>query len=198
MSVNVTKEKILKVAEECFALYGFDATSTRQLAQKSGVNMSMLQYYFGCKEKLLETLLINQSDLIREELSPLLTMEGTAWQRLEKMQHIIVDHAWEHRKLFKIVMQELLLHQREMMANISHKSFSETFSVMREVIADGIAKKEFRDGVDADLVISMVKGTLFFVLNLQMPLGPPEQEMETTKERAHAFFSSVLERYLLP
>ncbi|RXK86320.1 TetR/AcrR family transcriptional regulator [Filimonas effusa] len=198
MSVNVTKEKILRVAEECFALYGFDATSTRQLAQKSGVNMSMLQYYFGCKEKLLETLLINQSELIREELSPLLAMEGSAWQRLEKMRHVIVEHAWQHRRLFKIVMQELLLHQREVIANISHQSFSETFSIMREVIADGIARKEFREGVDADLVISMVKGTLFFVLNLQMPLVPQEQEMEATKERAHAFFKSVLERYLLP
>jgi AcrR family transcriptional regulator len=37
-----------------FAEKGFDATSTRDIAKSAGVNVSMISYYFGSKEKLFE------------------------------------------------------------------------------------------------------------------------------------------------
>jgi len=36
---------------------GFDGTSVRDIAQKAGVNLAMISYYFGSKEKLLEALI---------------------------------------------------------------------------------------------------------------------------------------------
>lgn len=197
MNKTPTSEKILKVAEECFSRYGFDATSTRQIARESGVNMSMLQYYFGCKEKLLETLLDSQSQLIRSQLEPLLTMEGSAILRLEQMQHIIVEHAWNHNRLYRIVMQELLLQQRETITGVAHQSYTYTFRIMKEVIEDGIRRGEFREDVDAELIISMLKGTLFFILNLQSTFCPADTQPPPSKERVHEFFSNILERYLL-
>lgn len=197
MSVNVTREKILQAAEDCFSQYGFDATSTRQLAKESGVNMSMLQYYFGNKEKLLETLLVSQSTIIMAELKPLAEMEGTSWERLEKMQHIIVEYSWIHRKLYKILMQELLLHQRQSLTEIAQQSFSDTFRIMRQVIVKGMENKEFRSDTDADLLISMVKGTLFFILNLQSSIMCEEVNIATSQERVHQFLTDILRRYLL-
>lgn len=47
-----TKEAILDSALELFALQGYDATSTRQIAQKSGANLSAISYHFGSKEGL--------------------------------------------------------------------------------------------------------------------------------------------------
>ena len=46
--------QILEVAETLFAEKGFDATSTRDIAKSAGVNVSMISYYFGSKEKLFE------------------------------------------------------------------------------------------------------------------------------------------------
>ncbi len=51
------KEKILEVAEELFAEKGFEGTSVRDIAQKAEVNIAMISYYFGSKEKLLEALI---------------------------------------------------------------------------------------------------------------------------------------------
>lgn len=47
-----TKERILQVATELFSKFGFAGTSVRDIAQKSGVNLSAVNYHFGSKHNL--------------------------------------------------------------------------------------------------------------------------------------------------
>jgi AcrR family transcriptional regulator len=47
------KDHILDVAERVFSELGFDGASTRVISGEAGVNMAMLNYYFGSKEGLL-------------------------------------------------------------------------------------------------------------------------------------------------
>jgi AcrR family transcriptional regulator len=47
-----TRERILRGALEVFGAQGFDGARTRDIAEVSGVNLGLLQYYFGGKEKL--------------------------------------------------------------------------------------------------------------------------------------------------
>lgn len=54
---EVDKNKIAKVARTLFAEQGFEASSTRQIAEKVGCNVAMIGYYFGSKEGLLDTIL---------------------------------------------------------------------------------------------------------------------------------------------
>ena len=51
------REHILIVAEALFGEKGFDGTSVRDIAQQAGVNLAMISYYFGSKEKLLEAMI---------------------------------------------------------------------------------------------------------------------------------------------
>ena len=44
---------ILDIAEELIAENGFEETSVRQICAKAGVNIAMISYYFGSKEKML-------------------------------------------------------------------------------------------------------------------------------------------------
>ncbi|MFK4985547.1 TetR family transcriptional regulator, partial [Klebsiella pneumoniae] len=50
------KEQILAVAERLFSEQDFDAVSVRDIAKEANVNVAMISYYFGSKEKLLEEL----------------------------------------------------------------------------------------------------------------------------------------------
>ncbi len=45
--------KILEVAEELIAQKGFEATSVRDICTKAEVNVAMISYYFGSKEKMM-------------------------------------------------------------------------------------------------------------------------------------------------
>lgn len=47
-----TKNRIIKVALELFAREGFDAISTRKIAQLARCNIASLNYHFGTKKKL--------------------------------------------------------------------------------------------------------------------------------------------------
>jgi AcrR family transcriptional regulator len=47
-----SRERILVVALSAFGLKGFEAVSTRDIAQAAGVNQPAIQYYFGNKEGL--------------------------------------------------------------------------------------------------------------------------------------------------
>ena len=50
------EENILFAAEKLFAEHGFQGTSTREISKAANVNISMISYYFGSKEKLYEKL----------------------------------------------------------------------------------------------------------------------------------------------
>jgi len=47
-----TRDRIARAALGVFAAQGYDGTTTRQIADTAGVNLGLLQYHFGAKEKL--------------------------------------------------------------------------------------------------------------------------------------------------
>lgn len=52
-----TKQRILDAAEHLFAKNGFHVTSLRSITGKAGVNLAAVNYHFGSKEALLESVL---------------------------------------------------------------------------------------------------------------------------------------------
>ncbi|WP_366658292.1 TetR family transcriptional regulator [Fodinicurvata sp. EGI_FJ10296] len=55
---------ILDAAEAIFADRGFDGASTRPIADRAGVNLALIHYYFGNKEKLFNAVFERRSDAI--------------------------------------------------------------------------------------------------------------------------------------
>src|SRR5271166_1839013 len=55
-----TRERIKRAARKLFALNGVDAVTVRDIVRAAGgKNVSALNYYFGSKEELIETLIRN-------------------------------------------------------------------------------------------------------------------------------------------
>ena len=50
-----TKDKILNIAENCFAQYGFDGSSIRDIVIEAKVNNAAIFYHFKTKQKLFES-----------------------------------------------------------------------------------------------------------------------------------------------
>lgn len=62
-----TRDRILEVALEQFAVRGFDATSMRQIAEELGITKAALYYHFSSKDEIVRTLL-TEIDSHTEEL----------------------------------------------------------------------------------------------------------------------------------
>ncbi|MEP6684170.1 MAG: TetR family transcriptional regulator, partial [Parafilimonas sp.] len=51
------KQHIIETTLHLFAEKGFEGTSIREIAEKASVNVAMVNYYFGSKEKLFEKII---------------------------------------------------------------------------------------------------------------------------------------------
>jgi NodT family efflux transporter outer membrane factor (OMF) lipoprotein len=64
---TTTRERLLEKAAELFADRGFDSVSLRDLTQAAGVNLAAVNYHFGSKEKLIESLIAGMVNALNEE-----------------------------------------------------------------------------------------------------------------------------------
>lgn len=55
-----TEERIKKAAREVFTQKGYAATRTRDIAEASGINLALINYYFRSKEKLFDIVMLEQ------------------------------------------------------------------------------------------------------------------------------------------
>ena len=63
------KAKILKVARRVFGEYGFHGTTTRLIAQETGIDISTLHYHWGDKASLYEAVILDITDNLKAELA---------------------------------------------------------------------------------------------------------------------------------
>ncbi|MBS1748801.1 MAG: TetR/AcrR family transcriptional regulator [Bacteroidetes bacterium] len=151
---------ILEVAEQLFAEKGFDGTSVRDIAGKAGVNLAMISYYFGSKEKLMASLIDFRSGYTRGILEELNKDESLSpWNKVERLIDLYVDKILNNYKFHCIMTQHLPTVQsdeiREMITDIKTKNFEQ----VKKIITEGQRKRVFRK-VDMELTVGTVMGTI--------------------------------------
>lgn len=67
-----TEEKIKEAARKVFTRKGYAATRTRDIAEESGINLALLNYYFRSKEKLFEIVMMEKMQKLLGIMGPLL------------------------------------------------------------------------------------------------------------------------------
>jgi AcrR family transcriptional regulator len=157
------KAHILAVAEQLFADNGFDGTSVRDIAQLANVNLAMISYYFGSKEKLLEVLIEDRAGYtlgIIEELSKNQTL--TPWDKIDRLVDFYVERILNNHRFHCIMSQQFNNARspeiKEQLINIKLRNLEQ----IKKVIADGQKKKMFCK-VDIELTMASVFGTLTHV-----------------------------------
>ena len=154
------KEHIINVAIDLFAEKGFEGTSIRDLAGKAEVNVAMINYYFGSKEKLFEYMVEFKSTYIRERLEEITNNEQTS--DIEKIDAIIEHYVHRfitNHKYHRVLHQELLLLQREKIHAAIIKTFSKNTAFIKAIIENGIKNKVFRK-VDPEFTIITIIGNI--------------------------------------
>lgn len=60
-------DRILNAAEELFALHGYDGVTLRTLANTAGVDVALINYYFGPKQQLFDTVFKRRAQILNEQ-----------------------------------------------------------------------------------------------------------------------------------
>lgn len=200
------KDHILDVAEKVFSELGFDGASTRVISGEAGVNMAMLNYYFGSKEGLFLAVIERKITSFQNILQILGNDERiSSWGKIESYIEIYGDRVVNNNCFQKLLYQELTMNRRtelaEKIRSILMKSVSEVFKILQEGIDNG----EFRKDTDMQMVVATLYGTKNFILNTPLMsssmLGYDILDdnilEEQFKPRIKTYLKNLLKAYLL-
>ncbi|MEO8086103.1 MAG: TetR family transcriptional regulator [Bacteroidota bacterium] len=203
MSSIEAREKIMNAAEELFAESGFDNTSVRQLALKAKVNVAMISYYFGSKEKLFETLIEDRTSFLRQKIQELNMEDISSWQKVNMMVELFVDRFFDKRQMHRIMHREMGMSHRSKLTEVISGTLSKNANELRQLLNDGIRKKEFRK-IDVEMMMASFVGTLWQVIgsyNLTcrvLGVKPEKSGVpgEVVKERLKAHLKELFKSHL--
>ncbi|HRU59901.1 MAG: TetR family transcriptional regulator [Bacteroidota bacterium] len=200
------REQILDVSERLFSEKGFEGTSVRLIASEAGVNVAMISYYFGSKEKLFESLVERKVLLMRERLENLSLEIADPLERMLAIADLYLGKMIAQRPFHRIVFRELTLQQR----GDAHEKIAESIygnaRMVMDTLREGIHTGRFRQ-VDVEVTFLNFIGMLQFIVNGSQPLierivgatfSDSEDALTVLRERLRAHLHDFIRHYLLP
>jgi AcrR family transcriptional regulator len=158
------KTHIINTAVELFAEKGFEGTSIRDIATKASVNVAMINYYFGSKEKLFECMVEEKAAYTRGILEEIVNDQSLS--EIEKIDRIIDSYVlrlFTNRIFHRVIHQEMMLSHRESLQQVIVNILFPNSVIIKGLIEAGIKKGVFKK-VDSTLVIATLIGTINQVL----------------------------------
>lgn len=160
MEFNEKQLHILNISEKLFACKGFDGTSIRDIAEAAGVNIAMISYYFGSKEKLMEALFVLRTHHLPLVLESLLKQEDLS--PFDKISIIIDDYVsrvTEKLTFYKIMLFEQTLEKNSAITRLLNDLKRQNGLLLEKIIKEGQKKKVFKKDIDVVLLMSTLNGT---------------------------------------
>ena len=155
---------ILDVAEELIAKKGFDGTSVRDICTKANINVAMISYYFGSKEKMMSYLYQYRVQRTKESFSEFAQTikEGKPEMQMKELIKHVVSQLFKYNYFHGFVTQELR-HTEHLKDDLLE--FYTTFtSKIEDVIKKGVVTGVFTNAPKAEDVLTLILGSALFVI----------------------------------
>ncbi len=161
MEWNEKQIKILEIAEKLFAENGFDGTSIRQISKEADINIAMISYYFGSKEKLLEALLLYRTGDFNMELEHLVSKGQGFLKTVDDIVELVVKKIHRNRRTYKIIHFEYSNDNRNIDFDSYIEQKKENYKLIQNFVTRGQEAGVFAKNVSTELIIPTVLGTYF-------------------------------------
>lgn len=195
MSINDKQIQILEVAEKLFAEHGFDGTSVRQIAQGAEINIAMISYYFGSKEKLLEALFNFRMEDFRMELETLISKKTNHLETLDTIIALIIKRINRNRLTHKILNFEFSNESRDIDFENYISQKRNNYKLFEAFVQDGQNAGAFVKNVNIKLIVPTIVGT-FFHLYYNQRFFKSFMELENTPEALDEFVHNTLTKHI--
>ena len=169
MEFNDKQIEILNVAERLFAEEGFDGTSVRDIAKKANINVAMISYYFGSKEKLLEALVINRIGTMKLRLENLLQEDSTPIEKIDKLVAYYINQINTNRSIYQILHFELSTKKREINTDAFTEVKKNNLKIMENIVKEGQLQGIFQPNINIALLSPTIIGSLIY-FHMNKPL----------------------------
>lgn len=196
--MNVISEKhvfILHKAEELFAKKGFDATTVRDIAKAAHINLAMISYYFGSKDKLLEKLFAYRMSIITEDLQRL--FENQSLSPLQKLQTFVEEYiarVFRKQDFYKIVLCEQIINNNPKVIELMQEWRMKNLKLVELIVKQGQDQEVFSTDVDVHLLLNSIVGT---VIQTVINKGVYKEPGKNIKSADKAFDDNLKQKLLV-
>lgn len=165
--MEISKEEhILIVAEEIFAQKGFSGTSTREICKEAEVNISMISYYFGSKEKLYERIFEYRMKESQSFAKEIMDQPGVdEWQKMSNLVDQFMSRIIKLKSFYKIVQREQLRNNNCYIVEFLKTSKMSFLNFYKELFESGYKNGVFTKKPKLEFVHSTIAGSLFAGIN---------------------------------
>ncbi|MEO8253632.1 MAG: TetR family transcriptional regulator [Flavobacterium sp.] len=184
MDLNEKQIHILQIAENLFAENGFEGTSIRTIAKQAEINVAMVSYYFGSKEKLLETLIVYRTSDLKIQIENLSQENLDPVEKIDKMVELYVNRIRCNKGIYRILHFEFSSEEKEDKMKVLNEVRDRNLKSLETIIQEGQQKGIFRKDIIIQLIPATILGT-FFHFNMNKSYFKKLLVLETDEEFDH-------------
>ena len=192
IELNDKQIEILQVAEKLFAEEGFDGTSIRDIAKMANVNIAMISYYFGSKEKMLEALVLSRITDMRLQLENLYNENIPPFAKVDRMVELYITRINKNRCIYQILHSEFSNKKRE----LNFEGFTEmkksNLETFRNIIKEGQDSGDFQQDINVALLPPIIMGT-YFQFHTNKPFYKQILDLKTEEEYNHYISTTLIQ-----
>lgn len=162
------QKNILNVAQRLFACHGFAGTSVRDIAKEAEVNIAMISYYFGSKEKLLEAIFRRHAESVRLQIESILyNTDLTPLQKVEKLIDHYIEKYFSKQDFHRLVMREQISTKESPIHSMLTDLKIQNSNLIGQLISEGQKKGDFKKNIDISLMMATMLGTTNQLMSTQ-------------------------------
>lgn len=156
--------KILDVAEELIAKKGFDGTSVRDISSKANINVAMISYYFGSKEKMLAYLYQYRVQKTRDSFAEFAQVikDGKPEMQMKEIIRYIVSQMFKYNYFHGFVRQEI--RHTELLKDELLEFYRTTVDHIDQVVKKGITTGVFHNAPKPEDILTTIIGPAVFAI----------------------------------
>lgn len=168
MLFNDKQIQIITAAEKLIADHGFEGTSVRDIADAAHVNLAMISYYFGSKEKLMEAVFAYRSASFKLELENMIRNEELG--PMEKVESLIdqyINKLMNQQCFHRVMVREQMANHHGFIARKMKELKKTNQELIAQLIQEGQKKGIFKKHVDIPLMMATLVGTVSHLITTQ-------------------------------
>lgn len=160
MEYNDKQIQIMEAAEKLFAEQGFSGTSVRDIAEAAHVNLAMISYYFGSKEKLMEAMFHHRGSDFKIQLENILLNKNLSpMQKVDKLIDDYIDRIFKKQCFHKIMVREQMVNSSGAIADQIFQLKQTNQLLIKQLIQEGQKTGEFKKNIDVSFLLMTLAGT---------------------------------------
>ncbi|WP_394120872.1 TetR/AcrR family transcriptional regulator [Planococcus donghaensis] len=152
MKADIKQKSILLFEEK-----GFSETSIQDIVQALGVTKGTFYYYFTSKEQLLMDIHLGYIDDLLERQEKIRQNQLTNCEKVMQLIALLITDIANHGPSGKVFFREMrhLCEENALEVKGKREKFRKN---LEEIISDGMAQNEFRQGLEPDIIAFAILG----------------------------------------